>query len=167
MPRYSTLAISRVPSPWPSPPVGEREGKLVVHDERGARGRHGPAEVHGDRRVLHLPALALRIVVAVLALGPAGAVVVHEAAELSHVLDDHAHAVGVALAQMAARGVVRPFASELDDAARDVRAALALLAEAVLLELEHGGEGEGVIGAGDVDVVRRDPCLPEHDVLGV
>src|SRR5207247_6521294 len=114
MPRYSTLAIVLLPLTLTSPPLGEREGKLAVHDERGARGRHGPAEVHGDRRVLHLPALARRIVVAVLALGPAGAVVVHEAAELSHVLDHHAHAVGVALAQMAARGVVRPLASELD-----------------------------------------------------
>src|SRR5262249_59999085 len=76
-------------------------------------------------------------------------------------------AVGVALAEVAAGGVVGAPAAELDDAARHVRAALALLAEAVLLELEHGGEGEGVVGAGDVDVVGRDARLAEHDVAGV
>src|SRR4029453_11166853 len=58
-------------------------------------------------------------------------------------------------------------AAQLDDAARYVRPALALLAEAVLLELQHGGERERVIGAGDVDVVRADAGLAEHDVLGV
>src|SRR5262249_57917198 len=109
-----------------------------------------------DPRVVGPAALARGVVVAVLALGPAGAGVVGLAAELAHVLDDHRHAVGVALAQMAARGVVRPLAAELDDAARDVPSALALLAEPVLLELEHGRERERVVGACDVDVLRTD-----------
>src|SRR5262244_1769418 len=129
MPRYSTLAIACL---------------LVVHDEGGAGWRHRPAEIHGDLRVLHLAALARRVVVAVLALGRAGAVIVDQAAELAHVLDDHAHAVRVALAEVAAGGVVRSLTAQLDDPARHVGAAFALLAEAVLLELQHGGEGEGV-----------------------
>src|SRR6266851_6581319 len=141
--------------------------RLVVHDEGGAGRRHRPAEIHGDPAVLDLAALARRVVVAVLALGPARAVVVGEPTELAHVLDDHAHAVGVALAEVAARCVVGPPAAELDGPARHVLAALALLAEAVLLELEHGGEGEGVVGAGDAHVLGRDPRLPEDDVLGI
>src|SRR5689334_20294801 len=150
MPRYSTEAI-----------------ELVPHDEGGPGRRHRPAEVHGDARVLHLPALAWRVVVGMFAVLPARAVVVGLPAELTHVLDHHRDAVGVALAQVAAGGVVGALAAELDDAARDVLAALALLAEPKLLELQHGGEGERVVGAGDVHVLRADPGLAEHDVLGV
>src|SRR5215469_12651866 len=125
MPRYSTLAIDIPPHPsqpsprrsmrasqlelQPSPHRGEGEN-LVVHDEGGAGRRHRPAEIHGDLCVLDLSALSRGVVVAVLALSRAWAVVVHPAAELAHVLDDHAHAVGVALAEMAARGVVGPLA---------------------------------------------------------
>src|SRR5947207_15317154 len=91
-----------------------------------AEGRHGPAQVHGDLGVLHLTATARRVVVRVHALGGLRAVVVHGPAELAHVLDHHGHAVGVTLAEMAARGVVGAPAAELDDAARHVLAALAL-----------------------------------------
>src|SRR5262249_15628985 len=140
---------------------------LVVEDERRARGWHGPAEIHGDLRVLDLPALLRRVVVGVLALRPAGAIIVHRAPELARVLDHHRHAVGVALAQVAAGGVVGPAAAELDDAAGHVLPALPLLAEAVLLELEHGREGERVVRSRDVHVLRRDARLPEHDVLRV
>src|SRR5262245_3054444 len=127
MPRYSTLGIFSLT--LPSPHRGEGES-LVVHDEGGAGRRHRPAEIHGDLGVLDLSALPRGVVVAVLALSRTRAVVVHPAAELAHVLDDHAHAVGVALAEMAARRVVGPLAPQLDDAARDVGAAFALLAEA-------------------------------------
>src|SRR5712691_10197745 len=179
MPRYSTLGIS---APyWDSPrraprlrlvgPVSNRTSvgtrASVVHDESGAGGWHGPAEVHGDPTVLDLAAPTRRVIVAVLSLGRAGAVVVHAPAELAHVLDDHAHAVRIALAEVAARSVVGPPAAQLDDPARHVRSALALLAEAVLLELEHGREGEGVVGAGDAHVLGCDPGLAEDDVLGV
>src|SRR5712691_7846280 len=95
--------------------------RLSPEDESAARGGHGPAEVHGDFGVLDLAATAGRVVVGVLALGGTGAVVVHGAAELAHVLDDHRHAVRVTLAEMTARRVVRPLAAEFDDAARDVR----------------------------------------------
>src|SRR6185503_15512797 len=113
MPRYSTLGIVRSPS--------------VVEDQGRAGRRHRPSEVHGDSGILDLPAAPRRVVVGVLALGGAGAVVVHRAAELAHVLDHHAHAVGVALAEMAAGGVVGALAPQLDDAAGDIGTALALL----------------------------------------
>src|SRR4029450_3569941 len=103
--------------------------ELSPHDERATGRRHCPSQVHGDLGVFDLPALPRRVVVAVLALGGARAGVVDGAAKLAHVLDHHRHAVRVALAEVAARRVVRPLAAELDDAARDVGAALALLAE--------------------------------------
>ncbi len=60
------------------------------------------------------------VVVGVLALavGADRAGIVDVVAQLPHVLDHHVHAVGVALAQMAARGVVRPLAAERDRAVR-------------------------------------------------
>src|SRR5438477_3021923 len=99
IPRYSTLGMGSVP-----------------HDQRRSGRRHGPAEVHGDAGVLHLAALARGVVVAVAALGGSRAVVVDLAAELPDVLDHHRHAVGVPLAEMAARGVVGTATAELDDA---------------------------------------------------
>src|SRR2546428_8910081 len=151
----------------PQPPAVLRLALLASHDERAAGRGHGPAEVHRDLGVLDLAALARGIVVRVDALGGARTVVVHGAAELAHVLDHHGHAVRVALADVAARRVVGARAPELDDPARHVGAALALLAEPVLLQLEHGGECEGVVGAGDAAVLRRDPGLREDDVLGI
>ena len=53
------------------------------------------------------------------------------------------------------------------DAVRDVLAALALLAEAVILKLQHRREGEGVVGAGDVHILRARPGIRPQDVLGV
>ena len=119
--------------------------------------------------VLDLPAAALAVVVGVLALavGPDRTRIVDVVAQLAHVLDHHVEAVRVALAQMAAAGVVGPLAAEPDRAVAHVVAALALLAEAVVLELQHGGEGEGVVGAGEVDVLRPDPRVRPQDVLGV
>ena len=119
--------------------------------------------------VLHLAAAALAVVVGVLALAvrPDRTGIVDVVAQLAHVLDHHVHAVRVALAQMAAAGVVRPLAAQPDGAVADVVAALALLAEAVILELQHGGEGEGVVGAGDVDILRPDAGVRPQDVLGV
>src|SRR5262249_17981580 len=84
-------------------------------NERASRGRHRPAEIHRDLRVLHLAALAGRVVIGVHAVGGLWAVVVHGAAELAYVLDDHVHAVGVALAEVTAGGVVRALAAQLDD----------------------------------------------------
>src|SRR3989442_1276296 len=52
-----------------------------------------------------------------------------------------------------------------DDARR--LAALALFAEAVLLELQQRRERERVVGAGDVHVLGPDAGLAEDDVLGV
>src|SRR6266508_4975496 len=104
---------------------------LPAHDESGAQRWHRPTQVHRDLRIFDLAAAAGGVVVGVHALGAPGAVVVHGAAELADVFDHHGHAVGVALAQVAARGVVGALAAELDDAAGDVLAALALLAEPV------------------------------------
>src|SRR6185503_19853270 len=139
------------------------------HDHGRAGARHGPAEVGGHLAFLHLPAAAFLVVVSVLALavGTHGAAVVDIVAQLAHVLDHHIHAVRVALAQMPAAGVVGPLAAELDGAVADVVATLALLAEAVILELQQGGEGEGVVGTGEVDVLRPDAGAGPQDVLGV
>src|SRR5207247_3578815 len=57
------------------------------------------------------------------------AVIVHGAPKLPDVLDDHVHAVGVPLAQVATRRVVGALATQLDDPAADIIAALALLTE--------------------------------------
>src|SRR5207245_107831 len=132
------------------------EGSLSPKDEGAARRRHRPAEVHRDLGVLDLTAPAGGVVVGVDSLCGARAVVVDRPAELADVLDHHGHAVRVALAQVAARGVVGAPAAELDDPARDVLTALALLAEAVLLELQQRRERERVVGAGDVHVLRTD-----------
>src|ERR671918_384412 len=140
---------------------------LSPHDQGAAGGRHGPAEVHRDPGILDLPAAARGVVIGVDALGGLRAVVVHGPAELADVLDYHGHPVRVPLAQVATRGVVGAPAAELDDPARDVMAALALLAEAVLLELQHRRKRERVVGAGDVHVVGADARLAEDDVLGV
>src|SRR3990167_1842224 len=108
---------------------------LPAENHRRAGFGARPAEVHGDLRVLDLPALARRVVVGVLPLGPARAVVVGRPPQLADILDHQVHPVRVPLAELAAGGVVRAPAAELDDAAGDVGAALALLAEAVLLQL--------------------------------
>src|SRR6266508_5844783 len=107
-----------------------------MKDQGGAGRRHGPAEIHRDPGVLHLPALTGRVVVAVLALGSSRAVVVGLAAELADVLDRHGHAMGVPLAEMAARGVVGTPATQLDDPARDIRAAFTFT---TMLQLEEYG----------------------------
>src|SRR3989442_10671577 len=126
-----SLALSGTSRVKPRCWTGWGTGRLLLsQDERASGGRHGPAQVHRDLWVLHLPAAARRVVIGVNAFGPAGAIVVDGPAELPHVLDHHRHPVGVALAQVAAGRVVGPLAPQLDDAARDVGAALALLAEA-------------------------------------
>ena len=120
-------------------------------------------------RVLHLATTTLAIIVGMLppAIGPDRATIVRIVAELAHVLDHHGDAVGIAFAEMATRRVVRPFSTEHDGAVGDVVAALALPAEAVILELQHGGEGEGVIGAGEIDILRAHAGIRPEDVLGV
>src|SRR5262252_10308339 len=102
------------------------------HHHRRSRAGHRPAEIGRYFGVPHLAATALAIVVGVLppAIGPDRAAVVRIVAELADILDDHCDAVGIALAEMATRCVVRPFPAEHDGAIRDVVAALALLAEA-------------------------------------
>src|SRR6516164_1825730 len=101
------------------------------------------------------------------AIRPDRATIVRIVAELSDVLDNHGDAVGVALTEMATRGVVRPFSTEHDGTVRDVVAAVALLAEAVVLELQHGGEGKGIIGAREIDVLRADAGIRPEDFFGV
>src|ERR671919_533865 len=102
---------------------------IAPHDHGRTGTRHGPAQVGGHLAVLHLPAAAFLVVVGVLALavGTGGAAVVDVVAQLAHVFDHHVHAVRVALAQMAAAGVVGPPAAEADGAVADIGPALALL----------------------------------------
>jgi len=135
------------------------------HAHGRARAGIGPAEIGRQLAVLDLPAAAFAIVVGVpsLAVGPDGARIVGVMAQLAHILDHHVQAVRVAFAEMAAAGVVRPLAAQPDRAIADVVTPLALPAEAVVLELQHGGEGEGVVGAGEVDVLRSEPGIgPEN-----
>src|SRR5215813_5132843 len=127
-PRWSTACrdIRLVASVFPPLPA------LHNHGRTGAG--HGPAEIRTQLGILHLAASAFAVVIGVpaLAVGPDRTGIVHVAAQLAHVLDDHVHAVGVALAEVAPRGVVRTPAAELDDATRDVLTALTLLTEAVV-----------------------------------
>src|SRR5476651_1851700 len=68
---------------------------------------------------------------------------------------------------MAATRVVGSPPAQADCAVADILAALALLAESVILELQHRGEGEGIVRAGDVDVVRSDPGVGPQDFTGI
>src|SRR6266581_4194055 len=107
------------------------------HDHRRPGRRVGPAEIGADFDIPDLAATAFLVIVGVpaLAVGADRAGIVGVMAQLPGVLDDHVHAVGVALAEMPARGVVGPPAAKLDRPARHVLAALPLLAEPVILEL--------------------------------
>src|SRR5437867_542531 len=146
--------------------MGRGDELVAPHDHGRAGARHGPAQVGAHLAALHLPAAAFLVVVGVpaLAVGTHGAAVVDVVAQLAHVLDHHVHAVRVALAQMPAAGVVGPLAAEADGAVADVLATIALLAETVVLELQHGGEGEGVVGAGDVDILGADAGVGPQDL---
>src|SRR5215470_10300872 len=92
------------------------------HHHRRSRAGHRPAEIGRDLGVPHLAATALAIIVGVpaSAIGPDRTAVVRIVAELTDVLDHHGDAVGVALAEMATRRVVRPFPAEHDGAVRDI-----------------------------------------------
>src|SRR5919106_5852664 len=137
-----------------------------AQNQGGAGPGRAPAEVGGELDILHLAAAALAIVEGVNAAAALAdrAIIVDVVAQLAHVLDHHADAVGVALAQMAAAGVVRPPAAEMDDAVAAVGAAFAGLTEAVGLELQERCEGEGVVRAGDVDVLGSDPGVAPQDL---
>src|SRR2546430_820107 len=140
---------------------------LPPQDQGAAEGRHRPAEVHRDLGVLHLTAAARGVGVGVDALGRLRAAVVHGSLDLADALDQHRHPVPAALAGGAARGVVGAPAAYLNDHAGDVLPPLSLLTETVFFQLQHGREGEGVVGAGQVRVVGPDARLAEDDVLGV
>src|SRR5215203_5592144 len=119
---------------------------LVPHDHGRPGARIGPAPVGRHLALLHLAAAALAVVIGVpaLAVWPHGTGIVGVMAKLAHVLDHHVQPVRITLAEMTAAGVVGPPAAEPDRAVADILPAVALLAEAVALELQHGGEGEGV-----------------------
>src|SRR4051794_4578720 len=102
-----------------------------------------------------------------LAVRSRGTGVVDVPAQLAHILDDHVHAVRVALAEMPAARVVRTLSAEAHDAASDVVPAFALRTETVLLELEHRGERECVIGSCYVDVLGAQTRVRPEDFLGV
>src|SRR4051812_19224010 len=68
---------------------------------------------------------------------------------------------------MATRGIVRTPSAKLDDATRDVLAAFPLLAKAVVLKLQHGGEGERIVGARQVYLLRTHSGIRPEDILGV
>src|ERR1043166_1409753 len=133
MPRYCADIIS-LPPP---------------HHHGRSRAGHRPTEIGRSLGIFHLATATLAIIVGVLppAVGPDRTTIIRIMAELTHVLDHHGDAVSIALGVMATRRVIRAFPAEHDGAVGDVVAALAFLAEAVILQLQHGGEGKGVIGA--------------------
>ena len=92
------------------------------------------------------------------------------AAQLAHRLDDlgHAAAIGrMVVAQAAAVGVERQLADAGDQiAVGDELAALALLAEAEVLELHQHGDGEAVVDRGVFDVLGRDAGFLERARAG-
>ena len=61
---------------------------------------------------------------------------------------------------MAAAGVDRQPAAQVDLTTGHERPALALLAEAPILELQQDGDGEAVVDLGHVDVVRPESGPP-------
>src|SRR5258705_4478767 len=139
MPRYSPCSICR---------SSRRYALPALHNHGRTGAGHRPAQIRTQLSILHLAASTLAVIIGVLALavGSNGTGIVHVAAQLAHVLNDHIHAVGVALAEMAPRGIVRTASAELDDAARYILPAFPLLAEAVVLKLQHGGKGERIVG---------------------
>src|SRR5262249_26499534 len=141
----------------------------LAHDHRRRGRRVGPAEIGADLDVLDLAAAAFLVVVGVLpfAVGADWAGIVGVVAELPRVLGHHVHAVGLALAQVTDRGVVWSLAAEVDRAVRDVLAAIAFFAETVILKLQHRGEGEGVVRAGDVNIFRAYTRVRPQDFAGV
>src|SRR5882672_8116172 len=156
MPRYSPCSIGLSPLP-------------ALHHHRRPCAGHRPAQIRTQLRILHLAAAPFPIVISMLAraVGSERTGIVYVAAQLAHVLNDHIHAVGVAFAEMPTRGIVRTTSAELDDATRDVLPTLPLLAEAVVLKLQHGGEGKRIIGASQVDLLRPHAGIRPQDVLGV
>src|SRR5579875_2142141 len=70
------------------------------------------------------------------------------AADLSHAFDDKLHARHAGLAEQPARRVQRQLAAEANTPARDEVAALALLAEAVILERDDRHDAEAVVELG-------------------
>src|SRR5262245_54384809 len=129
MPRYSPCSIDL---------SSRRYALPALHNHGRSGAGHRPAQIGTQLGALHLAASTFAVIIGVLALAVRShrAGIVHVAAQLANVLDDHIHAVGVALAEMATRSIIRTTAAELDDAAGDVLSALSLLAEAVILKLQ-------------------------------
>ena len=76
------------------------------------------------------------------------------AAQLAHPFGDAVHAVDVRLAQLAAVGVDRQPAADLDRAVGDVVLRLTLAAEPQLLQLDQRERGEVVVEDRGLDVGR-------------
>src|SRR5207237_10300742 len=87
-----------------------------AHDHRRRGRRVSPTEIGADLDILDLPTAALAVIVGVLPLAVRAdrAGIVDIVAQLPGVLDDHVHAMRVALAEMAAGGVVGPAPAEGD-----------------------------------------------------
>ena len=96
-----------------SPPL-----PVFRHDHRRPGARVSPTEIGGQFRAFHLAAATFGIVMGVLAFAvrPNGAEIVHLTAQLAGVFNDHAHAMRIAFAEMASRGIVGPRPAEIDDA---------------------------------------------------
>ena len=114
------------------------DSALLSQDE--ARGRH--AGTGGDEHVLDV-----------------GHLVHRRAAQLAHALGDAVHAVDVGLAELAAVGVDRQPAADLDRAVGDEVLGLAPAAEPQLLQLNQRERREVVVEDRGLDVGRLQPGL--------
>src|ERR1700761_2983314 len=114
------------------PPLG-----AAPHDHGGPGHRVGPTEIGGYFHTFDLAAAPLAIVEAVLALAVRAnrARIVDVVTQLAHVFDHHIHPVGVALAEVAARRILRAASAQTGDAGRNVLTTLAFLAKAIVLQL--------------------------------
>src|SRR6516225_626345 len=92
------------------------------------------------------------------------------AAQLAHSFDDLGHAAavdGMIAAETTTVGVERQLADARDQiAVSNELAALALLAEAEVLQLHQDGDGEAVVDRGVFDVLWRDAGLLEGTRAG-
>ena len=81
------------------------------------------------------------------------------AAKLANGFDHVEHPAAVAFGEQAAAGVDGQAAPRTDAPPLDESAALALLAEAVILELEQDDDGEAVVEKGEVNISRAEASL--------
>src|SRR6185503_8704280 len=148
----------------------ERRARLVGDGHRlgrrgGRRHRHSLCVVRAeDRGRVEVQGAAVsgdEYVAVVLDLAPAAV-----AAGLDHALRERREAPHVVRGELAATGVAGQVAAGPEPAVGDERAALALRAEAVVLEGDEDGVRVAVVELEDVDVGELDTRLAQRELAG-